>query len=447
MRVMQTLYVADHRARVRIRRGNVVVERSDEATRVPVETLEAIVLTGRAEVSNHALGELTRRGVRVSALSKTGRLRFHIAGATSGNVMLRIAQVRHADAEEESLRIARWIVAGKLQNCRRMMRRWAWDAPSPTERGVIEHEIEAVDARLAALAATSDGDTVRGIEGDGSRRYFKAMAMRLNSGEQSLSFPRRSRRPPRDPVNALLGFVYGLVLTEVIGASESVGLDPQIGFLHRPRPGRPSLALDLIEELRPSVADRFAVAALQRGQVRPDDFEVRAGHAVYLNDDGRRKVLALYDTYRQQAVAHPLLDREVPRALLPSIQATLMARHLRGDLSSYPPLHDRGVRWTSSSRTTSRPSPATENVGWPELPRCVSDTAYGRSTRCSNVAWTRSCSNGLPPSSPRRSIPARIRCTSTSWGRLSTPLAGRSAAQASTGTGGGCSDTRTPGDP
>ena len=330
------MYVSDHRARVRLRRGNVVVERADGATRVPIETLEAIVLSGRAEVTNEALGELVRRGVRVSAVSRTGRLRFTVGGPTSGNVLLRLAQCRASDDEAATIDVARWLVAGKLRNCRRLMQRWAWDARGALDRRVIAAEIEGVDARLGALSSARDGDTVRGIEGDGSRRYFKALAVHLESGEGSLSFPRRNRRPPRDPVKALMSFTYGVVLTEVVGAIEAVGLDPQIGFLHRPRPGRPALGLDLLEELRPAVADRFVVAALRRRQITPDDFESRAGHAVYLTDDGRRRVLALYDAFRQGEVVHPLLGRAVPVALLPSIQATLMARHLRGDLPVYP---------------------------------------------------------------------------------------------------------------
>lgn len=336
MRVMQTLYVADHRARVGVRKGNVLVQQSSEATRVPIETLEAVVLTGRAEISNHALGELVSRGIRVSALSKSGRLRFWVGGMTSGNVLLRLAQYRAAE-DETSLALARWLVAGKLQNCRRMMLRWSWDADSSGERHVIEREIVGIEDRLQGLSAATDGNIIRGIEGDGTRRYFKAMTVHLRPGDGILSFPRRSRRPPRDPVNALLSFVYGLLLTETVGAAEAAGLDPQIGFLHRARPGRPSLALDLLEELRPSIADRFTVACLARGQVTPNDFEMRAGHAVYLSDAGRRRVLALYDAYRQREVVHPLLDRALPVALLPSVQATLLARFLRGDLPAYAP--------------------------------------------------------------------------------------------------------------
>jgi len=231
----------------------------------------------------------------------------------------------------------RLAIAGKLQNSRRRMLRWSWDLPSSTEQFVVRRQIEGIEDRLAALGTASDGDTLRGLEGDAARRYFKAMAIHLGWNDALLSFPRRSRRPPRDPVNALLSFTYGLVLTEVIGALDAVGLDPQIGFLHQPRPGRPSLALDLLEELRPSVADRFAVGVLKRSQVTEADFERRAGHAVYLSDDGRRKVLALYDANRARVVVHPLLRQPLPLAQLPAVQATLLARHLRGDLPDYPP--------------------------------------------------------------------------------------------------------------
>lgn len=334
---MRTLYVADHAARLRVRKRNLVVERSREATRVPIETLEAVVLLGRADLSNDALGELARRRIRVSALSRSGRLRFTVGGTTGGNVRLRIAQHRACDSSEQSLAIARTIVAGKLQNSRRAMKRWEHDADSSTARRVIRQEVGAIEDRLRTLPFAEDGDTVRGIEGDGSRRYFKAMALHLGSGGGRLDFGRRTRRPPRDPVNALLSFAYGLVLTEVIGALEVVGLDPQVGFLHRPRPGRPSLALDLLEEFRASLADRLVVNTLRRGQLTVGDFEQGPASATYLTEAGRRKVLEFYEQQRQEQWTHSLLDRPVAVALLPSVQATLMARHLRGDVAEYPP--------------------------------------------------------------------------------------------------------------
>jgi CRISPR-associated protein Cas1 len=334
---MRTLYVTEHFARLRVKKANLVVEQGRATHRVPIETLEAVVLTGRAEISNEAMGELVRRGVRVAAISKSGRLRFWVSGPTKGNVLLRLAQYEQSTARNAALGLAKLFVAGKLQNCRRMMLRWAWDARGRIERQLIESDADTVAARLAALPGALDGDTVRGIEGDGTRRYFRSMAVHLGEADRTLSFERRSRRPPRDPTNALLSFTYGLVLTEVVGALEAVGLDPQVGFLHCARPGRPSLALDLLEEFRPSLADRFVVAALRRGQLTAEDLEARAGRAVYLTADGKRRLLSLYDEYRQREVIHPLLDRAVPIALLPSIQATLLARYLRGDLPVYPP--------------------------------------------------------------------------------------------------------------
>lgn len=240
MRVTGTLYVTDHRARIRLRKGTIVVEQRSSWQRVPIESLDGVVLTGRAEITNDAIGELVGRGVRIAALSKSGKLRFSIGGPVSGNVHLRIAQLTQAHDPRSVARVARWIVAGKLQNCRRSMQRWLWDARG-TSRWVIEREVAAVADRINGLGDTVDGDRIRGMEGDGSRRYFKCLGLHLADGEVQVTFERRSRRPPRDPVNALLGFTYGLVLAELVGALDAVGLDPQIGFLHRPRSGRPSV--------------------------------------------------------------------------------------------------------------------------------------------------------------------------------------------------------------
>lgn len=335
MRVMNTLYVTDHRARIRLHRGTLRVEQSAGWDRVPIETLEGVVLTGRAEISNDAIGELVRRGVRVAALSKTGRLRFAVGGPTSGNVHLRIAQLQAATDDDRARTISRFIVAGKLQNCRRSVQRWCWDASGPLKR-TFEQELEAIGERIGRLSTAEDGDTIRGIEGDGTRRYFRCLGMHLGMANELFTFQRRSRRPPRDPVNALLGFVYGICLAELVGAADSVGLDPQIGFLHRPRSGRPALALDLLEEFRPSIADRFVVGVLGRRQVRPEHFEA-VGGAYYLTDQGRPVVLSLYEEFRSEEVAHLVLGREVGTWALPTIQATLMARYLRGDLPVYPP--------------------------------------------------------------------------------------------------------------
>lgn len=336
MLLLNTLYVTDHRARLRMRKRNLTVQTPEVTRRVPIETLEAVLLTGRAEITNETLGELAGRGIRVSAISKSGRLRFTVGGATRGNVNLRIRQIRAAESEEVSLQIGKWIAVGKLENCARRMSRWRLRAQGSTHT-MIGHEVDAVRDRARGLQGAVDGDTLRGYEGDATRRYFKALGAHLANSGASFQFQQRSRRPPRDPVNAALSFVYGLLLTETMGALDAVGLDPQVGFLHRPRAGRASLALDLLEELRPSVADRLVVSLFARQQLRDSHFHTGPARSTYLNDAGRRILLAHYDDQRRRPVVHSLLGRSIPTAVVPTVQATLLARHLRGDLPAYPP--------------------------------------------------------------------------------------------------------------
>lgn len=336
MRVLSCLYVLEHGARVSADHGSLLVTNRDGSrTRVPQEALEAVVLLGNSQVTAEALAACVRRGIRVAALRRNGAVRFLVGGPTSGNVYLRLAQVRAADDPTRRAAIARWIVAGKLQNYRRLLQRWSWDADrlGQAHLGALQ---ESIAERIRNLSGVDDGDRLRGIEGDATRLFFKGLAHHLDACRVPFRFSARVRRPPRDPVNALLGFVYSLVLAEVIGGIEAVGLDPQIGFLHGVRPGRPSLGLDLMEEFRPAIADRFVAGLFARHMLEPAHFVTTPGQACYLSDDGRRKVLEAYEEHRSGLVVHPLLDRSVARAALPSIQA-LLARHLRGDLPAYPP--------------------------------------------------------------------------------------------------------------
>jgi CRISPR-associated endonuclease Cas2 len=215
-------------------------------------------------------------------------VRFVVGGPLHGNVHLRLAQFRAATEPARAAALARWFSAGKLQNYRRLLQRWAADVGAP-ERMMLQSEQETIELRLQALAGTEDGDRIRGIEGDGTRRYLKGLTARLASEGTALSFGARTRRPPRDPVNSLLSFLYGLVTAELSGAVEAVGLDLQVGFLHGFRPGRPALALDLLEELRPAVADRFALRLIGRRQVRTEHFVFTVGGpATYGRGKARR---------------------------------------------------------------------------------------------------------------------------------------------------------------
>lgn len=336
MQLLNTLYVTDHQARLRVKKHNLVVTTPEGEQRVPIETLDGVVLTGRADITNTALGDLTRRAVRVSAISKTGKLRFVVTGPTAGNVNLRLQQFRHATDPGATLTLARLIVAGKLQNAARRMARWS-TRTSSTARAVIDNELEGVRGHLPRLASARDGDELRGHEGDGTRRYFKSMGIHLAHANAAFDFQHRQRRPPRDPVNAALSYTYGLLLTETVGALDAVGLDPQIGFLHRPRPGRPGLALDLLEEFRPSIADRLVVRLFTRDQLGEQHFDCGPTGTTFLSDSGRRTLLHHYDELRNTDTTHIMLQRSVPTGLLPTIQATLLARFLRGDLPAYPP--------------------------------------------------------------------------------------------------------------
>lgn len=334
MRYLNTVYVRNHRARVQCRRGSLLVTSPEESRRIPLEAVDAVVLLGGAQLTTQALDACTRRGVRVAALTRGGAVRFTVNGATGGNVHLRTALYETVADATRSLQLAKAIVAAKLQNSRRVVDRWARDATDSELRNQLAGRAEALRTRVARVADATTGDGVRGVEGDAARVYFRAVAKVLATTQ--LRFSARTRRPPRDPVNAALGLCYGLMVTEFIGALESVGLDYQMGFFHRPRSGRPSLALDLAEELR-SLTDRFVVTLVRRRQLRPDEFEETPGGAVYLSDDGRTKLIQAWEEHKDTELHHRVLGRDVGRWALPSVQATLLARHLRGDLPDYPP--------------------------------------------------------------------------------------------------------------
>ena len=302
--------------------------------RIPLEAIDALVVLGGAQITTQALDACVRRGIRVAALQMSGAVRFVVNGATSGNVHLRTALFRAAMDNAWSLALSKAIVAAKLQNSRRVVDRWSRDEKSAAEGDRLAVRGEQIRARIARLADADTADRVRGIEGDAARIYFRAVGQAVASSD--LEFSVRTRRPPRDPVNAMLGFCYGLLVTECIGAAESVGLDYQMGFFHRPRAGRPSLALDLAEELR-ALTDRFVVSLIRRRQVGADSFIHMPGGSVYLSDDGRTRLIKAWEEHKEAEIHHQLFGRPIGRWALPSVQATLLARHLRGDLPAYPP--------------------------------------------------------------------------------------------------------------
>jgi len=337
VRLLTTLYVTDHQARIGVRDGSIVVRAPTGGwERFPVEAIEAIIVVGRAQVTSDALALCAQKGVRVTSLSGGGRVRYTSGPGTGGNVLLRWRQYRAAEDETLSLALVRILVAGKLTNAEHLLRRWVADAPVSVRRALSRLGSQ-ISEQVDKVAQATTGDQARGCEGNGTRAYFEGLRLHLQQVRSDLSFVNRNRRPPRDPVNATMSFCYGLLLSDLRGALEGVGLDPQIGFLHELRPGRPSLALDVLEEFRPSVVDRFVVACMARRMLQADSFVFTPGGGCYLSDAGRRNLLAAWDRYRSEDLPHPLLGRDVPRAALPIVQSTIMARYLRGDLPQYAP--------------------------------------------------------------------------------------------------------------
>ena len=334
MRYLSTVYLRDHRARVKHRRGSLLVTSSEGSQRIPLEAIDSVVMFGGAQITTQALEACVRHGVRVTSHQMSGKVRFVVGPSTGGNVHLRLSLFRAVSDDAHSLALSKAIVAAKLQNSRKVVDRWARDEKNQATACRLAARATQIRDRLSRLAKAHTADHVRGIEGDAARAYFSAVSQALS--KSTFQFTARIRRPPRDPVNAMLGFSYGMLVSEFIGAIESVGLDYQMGFFHRPRSGRPSLALDLAEELR-APTDRFVVSLVRRRQVTPDSFVRMPGGGVYMSDEGRTRLIKEWEAHKEREVFHSILGRQIGRWALPSVQATLLARHLRGDLPEYPP--------------------------------------------------------------------------------------------------------------
>jgi CRISPR-associated protein Cas1 len=304
---------------------------------VPIHQLEGVALFGQVHVTPGALQLCAEEGVAVSFLTESGRLLSRVDAPGSGNVLLRRTQFRWADLPERRAAVARCIVAGKVQNCRNVLLRAARESDdAEDQRRLLAAAAHLADV-LPMLAPLTDADAVRGHEGDAARVYFEAFPSLVRQQRDAFRLTQRSRRPPLDPINALLSFVYALLLQDCVAALSAAGLDPNVGYLHVDRPGRPGLALDLMEEFRPLVADRLVLSMINRQQVRPDGFVTADGGAVQMDEATRRTVLTAYQQRKREEVTHPLLDQKVSVGRLPFLQARLLARHLRGDLEAYVP--------------------------------------------------------------------------------------------------------------
>jgi CRISPR-associated protein Cas1 len=270
-------------------------------------------------------------------MSEQGRFLASVNGYTSGNVLLRREQYRQSDSPENAQAIASACVVGKLANYRTLLRRGARESTDATSANFLSVAAKRINMSMKRLSTSAGLDVIRGVEGDATRVYFSVFDNLILGDKSAFRFTKRTRRPPRDRINALLSFLYALLANDARSACEASGLDAAVGFLHRDRPGRAGLALDLMEELRPVISDRVALSLVNRRQVKADGFEIQSTGAVRMDDKTRKTVIAEFQRRKQETVRHPFLDERMNLGLVVHIQARLLARHLRGDLDAYPP--------------------------------------------------------------------------------------------------------------
>lgn len=337
-RLLNTLYILSSGTCLS-RKGETVLVTVEhqEKVRIPIHTLDGIICFGHIHCSPSLMELCAERNVTITFLNEYGKFVARVHGPVSGNVLLRREQYRRADDLGFISRISRNIILGKIANSRTVLLR----AMRDHEGKINTEKISAAAERLLRIAKNLRNeisvDTARGYEGEASRIYFSVFDHLILTNKEHFCFIERSRRPPMDNINALLSFLYAILMHDVISALEGVGLDPAVGFLHRDRPGRPGLALDLMEELRPFIADRLVLSLVNRKQVNAKGFKKTETGAVIMEDETRRELLAAYQKRKREEITHPFIKEKIPIGLIPHVQALLLSRYLRGDLQEYPP--------------------------------------------------------------------------------------------------------------
>ena len=337
--ILNTLYITTPNAYAHLENDTLRIDVEHEKKfAVPLHHLGSVVCLGNIMVSPALMHRLAEEGKSLVLLDGNGRFKARLEGPISGNVLLRQAQHHKSGDSAATLDFSRAFIAGKLKNSRQVLLRGARDSANPDDQTKLTRAADNLSASLRALAGTQELDALRGIEGEAAKGYFNALNLLVRDDHRGeFQMDGRTRRPPRDRLNALLSFLYSMLMNDCRSALESVGLDPQLGFLHAVRPGRAALALDLMEEFRAYLADRLALSLVNRGQVRAKDFALREGGAVQLDDDARRTVVIAYQERKQEETTHPLLEQKMPLGLVPLLQARFIARTLRGDMPAYVP--------------------------------------------------------------------------------------------------------------
>ena len=337
-RHLNTLFVTTQGAYL-FKEGETVVVKveSEVRLRAPIHTLGGIVCFGQVSCSPYLMGFCAERGVSVSFMTENGGFLAKVQGPVSGNVLLRREQYRKADDQKFSADMATAFLTGKITNSRAVLQRAIRDHSEKIECSELEDAVQKLNSSLRRLQSDSALDSVRGIEGDSANAYFNVFDHLITTQKENFFFKERNRRPPLDNVNCLLSFLYVILMHDIRSALEAVGLDPAVGFLHRDRPGRYSLALDLMEEFRPFFADRLALSLINLCQVQDKGFNKKESGAVWMDDETRKTVLVTYQKRKQDEIMHPFLKEKVTVGLLFHTQALLLARYLRGDMDAYPP--------------------------------------------------------------------------------------------------------------
>jgi len=335
---LNTLFVTTQGAYLS-KEGETIAVKIEQKTRmrIPIHTIGGVVCFGAVTCSPYLMGFCSDNDVSISFLTKYGRFLAMVKGPVSGNVLLRRKQFRMADCKKMSALIAGFVLTGKLANSRTVLERSIRDHKDKMDKEAVEKVSVRLSFYIKKELQKDDLDRLRGIEGDAAHQYFSVFNELILAQKESFLFSGRNRRPPTDRINCLLSFVYTLLVHDVQSALESVGLDPAVGFLHRDRPGRPGLALDIMEEFRPFIADRLVLSMINRNQVQPDGFIIKESGAAYMDDETRKIVLTTYQKRKQERLTHPFLNEKVEIGNLFFIQALLLARFIRGDIDGYPP--------------------------------------------------------------------------------------------------------------
>lgn len=337
-KLLNTLYITTPESYLNRDGENIVISIDGvEKFRMPIHNLESIVCFNYMGVTPSLMGLCADRSVSLSFVSPFGKFLARVSGPKVGNVLLRRKQFLMTEKEECTREISINFVKGKILNSRAVLSRGIRDHGEKIHGARVKTAIQHLSHSLYRISECTTGDEIRGIEGDASKTYFGVFNELVVAQKEVFQMNERSRRPPKDNFNAMLSFFYTLLAHEVQSAIETVGLDPYLGFLHRPRPGRASLALDLMEELRPYLVDRFVLSMINRKQVTKKDFIHKESGGVLMSDEARKNILQEWQKRKQEDITHPFLDEKIKIGLLPYAQAMLLARYIRGDNEAYPP--------------------------------------------------------------------------------------------------------------